>query len=109
MKCSRLCTKRIAITAKPLRASPTSLRGVFVDYSMGVLYDCFFSEYSFYPFVGRRFKIIKRKQAEYNGDAENDGDTYCPLYLPMIVGGHSHICIYDKQSYYKKVKCGRIW
>ena len=47
----------------------------------------------------RLFKIIKRKQAEYNGDAENDGDTYCPLYLPMIVGGYSHICIYDKQMY----------
>ena len=30
-----------AITAKPLRASTTSIRGVFVDNSMGLIYDCF--------------------------------------------------------------------
>ena len=30
-----------AITANPLRASTTSIRGVFVDNSMGLIYDCF--------------------------------------------------------------------
>ena len=66
------------MTAKPLRASTTSIRGVFVDNSMRLVYDCFFSEYSFYPFVGRLFKIIIRKQAKYNSDTENNGNTYCP-------------------------------
>ena len=29
------------MTAKPLRASTTSIRGVFVDNSMRLVYDCF--------------------------------------------------------------------
>jgi len=31
----------MAITANPLRASTTSIRGVFVDNSMGLIYDYF--------------------------------------------------------------------
>lgn len=49
------------MTAKPLRASTTSIRDVFVDNSMGLIYDCFFSEYSFYPFVSGLLKIVIRE------------------------------------------------